>query len=78
MIKKTVSAGIPPVQLVKKIRQRENLSAAECKHQLQVTGRHAVKTTYLCTNLMHDVTELMEESPHLIVSQERGPACDGL
>ena len=29
-------------------------------------------STHLCTNLMHDMTEFMEVSPHLIVSQERG------
>lgn len=44
----------------------------------ETTGRgwkFAMKTAHLCTNLMHDMTELMEESPHFIVSQERGPAC---
>lgn len=57
---------------------RETCQQSEGKQQLQATGGPAVKTAYLCTNLMHDMTELMEESPHLIVSQERRPACDGL
>lgn len=33
---------------------------------------------HLCTDLMHDVTELVEVSSHFLVSQERGPACCGL